>query len=403
MRSTRFLSAVIVVFLACIARGQDSELLDKAKKGDAASQFAVAMQYRDGKGVEKDYKEALRWSRLAADQGYAAALDNLGFHYFQGWGVPQDFDIALGYFKAAGARGSAWGLYNMGRCCFGGQGTPQNYADAMTWWKKAAEKGHGHSAMHVAMMHASGDGIERDEAEAIRWCKKAIELGSSDGNVLLGEILFRQGKRDEATATWKESADKKNVQATALLQIADLRIKGGAVGKAGYVEVSHVHQGYNNCGSTTVTMAARFQGAKVTQYEIKRACPGGPIGTGTDWAELLAAVGKQQLNWKLTTFAHDADGFEQALSLLKKEIDEGRPLVIDFTVKSSRGGSAGHTLLATGYLDGGETVILRDPAHVSPGIRLMSKADLEQHWHSRGYSHLAKGKSARPALVLTPR
>src|SRR4051812_1800497 len=77
------------------------EVLDKAKNGDSSAQLAIGMRYRDGKGVERDFKEAIRWTRLAADQGNGAALDNLGFHYFQGWGVPQDFDVALGYFKSA--------------------------------------------------------------------------------------------------------------------------------------------------------------------------------------------------------------------------------------------------------------------------------------------------------------
>jgi hypothetical protein len=45
--------------------------------------------YRDGKGVPQDDVEAVRWYRLAADQGHANAQYNLGVMYDIGAGVPQ--------------------------------------------------------------------------------------------------------------------------------------------------------------------------------------------------------------------------------------------------------------------------------------------------------------------------
>ena len=46
--------------------------------------------YRTGWGVPQDYAEAVRWYRLAADQGYTAAQFNLGIMYDEGLVVPQD-------------------------------------------------------------------------------------------------------------------------------------------------------------------------------------------------------------------------------------------------------------------------------------------------------------------------
>ena len=37
--------------------------------------------YESGKGVEQDYKEALKWFRLAADLGFAKGQVGLGFMY----------------------------------------------------------------------------------------------------------------------------------------------------------------------------------------------------------------------------------------------------------------------------------------------------------------------------------
>ncbi len=41
--------------------------------------------------MPEDAAEAVRWYRLAADQGYAAAQYNLGIMYASGLGVPLDY------------------------------------------------------------------------------------------------------------------------------------------------------------------------------------------------------------------------------------------------------------------------------------------------------------------------
>ncbi len=44
-----------------------------AKQGDADAQFNLGAIYKDGDGVKQDDKEALKWFRLAAEQGNAEA------------------------------------------------------------------------------------------------------------------------------------------------------------------------------------------------------------------------------------------------------------------------------------------------------------------------------------------
>ena len=59
-----------------------------------------------GRGVPKDYAEAVRWYHLAADQGAANAQGNLGIMYALGWGVPQDDDEAHMWPNLAAAQSS---------------------------------------------------------------------------------------------------------------------------------------------------------------------------------------------------------------------------------------------------------------------------------------------------------
>ncbi len=51
------------------------DLIAKASQGDTAAQLSLAYRCRDGKGIKKDYAEALRWAHLAADQGNVEAMD----------------------------------------------------------------------------------------------------------------------------------------------------------------------------------------------------------------------------------------------------------------------------------------------------------------------------------------
>ena len=46
--------------------------------------------YDEGLGVSQDWGEAVRWYRLAADQGRADAQYNLGVMYTRGESVPKD-------------------------------------------------------------------------------------------------------------------------------------------------------------------------------------------------------------------------------------------------------------------------------------------------------------------------
>jgi TPR repeat protein len=47
--------------------------------------------YANGRGVPQDGAEAVRWFRLAANQGFAGAQFNLGVMYDTGEGVLQDY------------------------------------------------------------------------------------------------------------------------------------------------------------------------------------------------------------------------------------------------------------------------------------------------------------------------
>lgn len=75
-----------------------------ADQGDASAQNDLGGMYANGRGVRRNYAEALKWWRRAADQGYASAQFSLGLMYEKGNGVPQDFVEAHTWYLIAASR-----------------------------------------------------------------------------------------------------------------------------------------------------------------------------------------------------------------------------------------------------------------------------------------------------------
>jgi hypothetical protein len=119
-----------------------------AEQGNVTAQYNLGVMYAKGRGVPQDYvqayvwfdlaasrysaseaedrdeavhnrdvaaskmtpaqlAEAVKWYRLAAQQGYALAQYNLGVMYAKGRGVPQDYVQAYVWFDLAASRYSA--------------------------------------------------------------------------------------------------------------------------------------------------------------------------------------------------------------------------------------------------------------------------------------------------------
>ncbi len=75
-------------------------------------QTTILESGRQGQGVPQDFAEAMKWYRLAADQGYANAQFNLGWMYEYGQGVLQDNVMAHMWYNIASANGNELGGTN---------------------------------------------------------------------------------------------------------------------------------------------------------------------------------------------------------------------------------------------------------------------------------------------------
>jgi TPR repeat protein len=93
--------------------------------------------------IKKNYKEALKWFRISAEQGDADAQFTLGTLYDKDKNYPQD------------------------------------YKEAVKWYTKAAEQGNESARSSLGVMYATGKGVPKDKKEAVKWFRlvhKSVSL-----------------------------------------------------------------------------------------------------------------------------------------------------------------------------------------------------------------------------------
>ncbi len=114
------------------------KLRQKARQGDTDAQYSLGVSYREGKGVDRDYAQAVTWWRRSAGQGHARAQSALGFMYANGQGVSEDYAQAVEWYRRAVEQGIARAQFNLGALYGQGQGVAQDHVEAYKWMSLAA-------------------------------------------------------------------------------------------------------------------------------------------------------------------------------------------------------------------------------------------------------------------------
>ena len=179
----------------------------------AEEAFNIGYDYYFGKnGKQKDYSEAVKWYRKAAEQGYMDAQYNLGVCYEKGQGVPQDYFEAVKWYRKAAEQGDMDAQYNLGYCYEEGQGVPKDYFEAVKWYRKAAEQGHARAQNNLGYCYKYGQGVPKDYSEAVKWYRKATEQGHATAQNNLG-VCYEKGQGvsqdySEAVKWYRKAAEQ---------------------------------------------------------------------------------------------------------------------------------------------------------------------------------------------------
>ena len=134
--------------------------------------------------AERNYTEALRYIRPAAEQGSAWARYNLGVHY-QNNG---DHASGVKWFRKAAEQRFPDAQEGLGICYREGKGVKKNLEEAVYWFRAAAEQGFAPAQYDLGVCYHKGEGVERSDVEAIKWLNKAAAQGHQAALGLLRQI-----------------------------------------------------------------------------------------------------------------------------------------------------------------------------------------------------------------------
>ncbi|MBD1433913.1 sel1 repeat family protein [Sphingobacterium sp. DN00404] len=151
-----------------------------ADQGNAEAQNQLGYMYLHGKGVTKSDVEAVKLFQKAAEQGNSDAYTNLGYCYANGRGVGRDNAEAVKWYRKAVNLGDATAINNLGYMYKHGLGVPKDVAEALKLYLQAANQGDKFGQYNLGFSYEKGDIVEKDIDEAIKWYKKAAKQGDQD-------------------------------------------------------------------------------------------------------------------------------------------------------------------------------------------------------------------------------
>jgi hypothetical protein len=135
--------------------------------------------------AKKDFPEAMRSFRGAADKGGAAAMNRLGLMHLRGEGTAKNFASAMSWFKAAADKRNTDAMNNLAVMYLQGAGTARDLAQAASLFRTAASEGNATAMDHLGEMYAKGLELSKDCQAARQWLEKSL----AGGNKAAGQHL----------------------------------------------------------------------------------------------------------------------------------------------------------------------------------------------------------------------
>lgn len=189
---------ILQTLSACVTKSADAV---PAEKGDTAAnepstepavtdhweQYRFGFAYEFGEGRPQDYRLAVKWYLLAANQENSWAQNRLGDCYYAGHGVEQNYATAAQWYARGAQNEDNTAQYNLGLCYYYGRGVVFSYAKAFEWFGKSANLGLPLAQYRLGECYFHGKGTVRDYAQAFYWLKLAAEQDVKEAYPLLAE------------------------------------------------------------------------------------------------------------------------------------------------------------------------------------------------------------------------
>jgi uncharacterized protein (TIGR02145 family) len=175
--SLKVLSLLIfLIFIVSTGISQENgvqyseKLEEEAKSGDPQALFELALCYSMGKGVDKNVQKTRELTRKSAEKGFSNAQVLMG-HLAKD---NKDYQEAFRWYKKAAEQGDANGQYELAYCYLNGKGIKQNDKKFLEWLNKSAKNGYSGAQLVVGEIFFTDEQYKK----AAYWVKKAIENGN---------------------------------------------------------------------------------------------------------------------------------------------------------------------------------------------------------------------------------
>ena len=204
----RLLPLLFITFLLSACNGESEQ---------ARKDYALAQQYSQGAGVEKNPGKAFEFLVKASDEGSAKAALDLGYLYLQGAGVTKDTVKAIQYFQLSAKRGNADASYNLGLAYVHGDGVTKDLKKAATWFTQSALLDDAGAQFNLGLMYLNGEGVVKNPITAYAWFTLASEkdyqgakgiLSIAEREITPDQALEAQQAIDKLRRTIKAPAQK---------------------------------------------------------------------------------------------------------------------------------------------------------------------------------------------------
>ncbi|MGP8202093.1 MAG: protein kinase domain-containing protein [Limisphaerales bacterium] len=158
-----------------------------ATNGNSDAAVSLGLIFQNGRGVNKDYKQARQWFVQAALEENPAGQTNLGLMYKNGLGVETNYEEAFYWFRKAAENNDSDGQVLLGAMLQNGLGVKQDYFEAFTQYRKAADAKNSDGMDRLGFMYLNGFGVaKKDYGQAFYWFSKAAEATNFSGQNHLG-------------------------------------------------------------------------------------------------------------------------------------------------------------------------------------------------------------------------
>ena len=173
-----------------------------AKRGNAHAQYNLGILYAEGRGVERNPDEAVKWWHSAAEKGHARAQHNLALAYMgaesnvKGKSANPNRRRAIHWLNQSAKQGLANSQYFLARLFSRGETIEQDPERAVTLYREAAAQGHAMAQNDVAVHCKDGKGTKQDYVEAFYWSTLAAQQGIRASEERLQELTALMSKEE---------------------------------------------------------------------------------------------------------------------------------------------------------------------------------------------------------------